>query len=234
VLDLACGTGRVAIALAREGLEVTAVDRSAGMLEQFRRKLSLEPPAVRQRIAIVVQDIADLSLDRTFNTAICCDSVFHLPSVRAEMRFLRGVRRHLAPAGRLLFNLPNPTCTFILDSARPGGSGYRERGRYPLAGTSDTLLVEQASTGDLLEQTVETRLRVTRYDADGNVVERGESAWSSRYLFRYEAVHLLYRCGYEVEALVGDYGDGPVRPGSQLIFEARPCSHPDPGTAART
>ncbi|MBN1641415.1 MAG: hypothetical protein JXA09_09275 [Anaerolineae bacterium] len=120
-----------------------------------------------------------------------------------------------------MFNLPNPSCTFILHSARPEGTGYRERRRYPLEGASDTLLVEQASAGDPLEQTVQTRLRITRYDAQGNVVEQGESDWVSRYMHRYEVVHLLYRCGYEVESLAGDYRNGPVREGSQLVFEAR-------------
>jgi SAM-dependent methyltransferase len=233
VVDLACGTGRLAILLARAGLDVTAVDRSTGMLDVFRRKLAEEAAPVRQRIAIAAQDITDLHLDRTFSTAICCDSAFHLASVRAEMAFLSSVRRHLAPQGWLLFNLPNPTCTFILESEGPEGSGYRERGRYPLPGTSDTLLVEQASIGDALEQRVETRLRLTRYDADGHVVERGESSWTSRYMFRYEAVHLLYRCGFEVASLAGDYRGGPVRAGSQLIFEARrsrlPIDRADPG-----
>lgn len=36
VLDLACGTGRLSILLARQGFQVTALDRSEGMLNLFR------------------------------------------------------------------------------------------------------------------------------------------------------------------------------------------------------
>jgi hypothetical protein len=54
-----------------------------------------------------------------------------------------------------------------------------------------------------------------------HIVEQGESTWTTRYLFRYEAVHLLYRCGFEVEAIVGNYRDGPVTEGSQLIFQVK-------------
>ena len=43
VLDLACGTGRLAFLLAHEGFQITAIDQSAGMLNQFRDKLKAQP-----------------------------------------------------------------------------------------------------------------------------------------------------------------------------------------------
>jgi hypothetical protein len=73
----------------------------------------------------------------------------------------------------------------------------------------------------VLDQSISTTLRITRYDAEGNEVEKGESSWTARYLFRYEAVHLLYRCGFMVEALVGDYRNGPVTEKGQLIFDVK-------------
>jgi hypothetical protein len=39
-------------------------------------------------------------------------------------------------------------------------------------------------------------------------------------LFPYGAEHLLYRCGFEVESVVGDYNNGPVTRKSKLIFRA--------------
>lgn len=54
---------------------------------------------------------------------------------------------------------------------------------------------------------------------------RGESDYPAmvdvldRYK-EYEAVHLLSRCGFQIESLVGDYDNGPVTCGSQLIFQA--------------
>jgi hypothetical protein len=87
------------------------------------------------------------------------------------------------------------------------------------------LLVEQAQAGNALDQTTTTTLRITRYDAAGQPVERGRSSWTTRYIFPYEAVHLLYRCGFEVETLEGDYRGGPVAEGGQLVFQAR-LAHP--------
>lgn len=222
ILDLACGTGRLAILLAREGFDVTAIDRSAGMLSVFREKLRRELPAVRRRIRIARCAMHDFALDRKFSTILCCDAFFHNLTVEDEMACLQCVAGHLAPAGRFLFNLPNPTCDYIARTARSDGTGFRERGRYPL--DAGTLVVEQAHTGCPLDQTITTRLRITRYNRQGRRMQTGESAWTTRYLFRYEAVPLLHRCGFEVESLAGNYRNEPVTEKGQLIFQVRRCS----------
>lgn len=221
VLDLACGTGRLAILLAKEDFEVTGIDQSEGMLNQFREKLRGQPAEVRQRVRIENYRMSDFRLGRKFNTVICCDAFFHNLTVEEEMNCLRHVAQHLVPNGRFVFNLPNPTCEFILKSAVSGGKEFEERGRYRLEEGSGTLLVEQAQAGSVQDQSITTTLRITRYDTEDNEVEKGESNWTTRYLFRYEAVHLLYRCGFKIEALVGDYRNGPVTEKGQLIFDVK-------------
>jgi 2-polyprenyl-3-methyl-5-hydroxy-6-metoxy-1,4-benzoquinol methylase len=221
VLDLACGTGRMALLLAREGFEVTGVDSSQGMLNQLRNKLAAAGREIRQRVHLERQGMSELALDDRFNMIICCDAFYHNLTVQEEMACLDCVARHLLPNGRIVFNLTNPTCEFLLKTAGSRAEEFEERGTYTLSDSSDVLLVEQAHAGNMLDQTVKTTLRITRTDVEGNVVEKGESTWTARYLFRYEAIHLLYRCGFEVEALVGHYRSGPVALGSQLIFQAK-------------
>ena len=221
VLDLACGTGRLSLLLAQRGFEVTAVDRSQGMLNLLREKLRGQPPEVVGQIHIYNQGMAEIDLGTRFNTILCCDAFFHNLNVEEQMSCLRSVAGHLEPGGRFVFNLPNPTCDFILKGMRSGGRQFEERGRFTLEGGQGTLLVEQAQEADVLEQTITTTLRFTRFDAEGREVERGQSEWKSRYTFRFEALHLLYRCGFEVESLVGDYKNGPVTEGGQLIFQVR-------------
>jgi len=219
VLDLACGTGRLAIALAERGHDVTALDASEGMLSQFKKKLTSEPVEIRQRIVIDRQPMSAFSLGRRFQTIICCDAFFHNSSVEEEMDCLALVREHLAPGGRFTFNLPNPTCAFLTQAIQSAGT-FIERGRYPMHACDDVILVEQAQSCDLVAQVMETRLRITRLDAAGEVVEQGLSSWRTRYLWPYEAVHLLYRCGFKVERFLGDYGGGAVTEAGQLIFVA--------------
>jgi 2-polyprenyl-3-methyl-5-hydroxy-6-metoxy-1,4-benzoquinol methylase len=233
ILDLACGTGRVALLLAREGVDVTGIDQSVGMLNQFQKKVEQEAPEVRRRIQMARQRMSDFSLQSKFNTIICCDAFFHNLSAEEQMGCLRSVAQHLTPQGRFLFNLPNPTCEFILKSAAKEGKTcktFKSQGRYPLK--NGTLLVERAQDGNIFDQTITTTLRVTRYDPEGNQLERGQSTWTSRYLFRYEAIHLLYRCGFEVESLVGDYTNGPVTEKGQLIFQVKLRERRMSGTTA--
>jgi SAM-dependent methyltransferase len=221
VLDLACGTGGLALMLAEQGFDVTAIDESAGMLSKLQTKLQAQPPAIRERIRVLRQSMHSFGLEQQFNTIISCDAFFHNLTVDDEIACLTRVSQHLAPKGRFVFNLRNPTCEFILDSAKPGNKEFRERGRYPIQGTADILLVEYANSCDVCEQVITTKIRLTRYDAGGREVEQGESTWATRYLWRYEAIHLLYRCGFEVESLVGDYNNGPVTDQGQLVFQAK-------------
>jgi 2-polyprenyl-3-methyl-5-hydroxy-6-metoxy-1,4-benzoquinol methylase len=231
VLDLACGTGRLALLLAGQGFKVTAIDCSEGMLNQFRKKLQAQPAEIRKRIDILTQSLANFNLDHKFNTVICCDAFFHNLTVAKQINCLHHVAGHLTGQGRFLFNLPNPTCDYITRSVQSAGKDFEQRGHYPLPDGSGFLLVEQALDGDPLDQLITTTLRITRYDAVGREVERGDSSWRSRYLFRYEAVHLLHRCGFEVEELAGDYRGGPVGEAGQLVFQAKLADDqpPQPG-----
>ena len=207
--------------LARKGFDVTGIDQSNGMLNQFREKLSQETSEVRARVSIENRKMTAFSLGRKFNTIICCDAFFHNQTIEDDINYLKRVAQHLTLNGRFLFNLPNPNCEFILKSVASAGKEFEERGRYQLKDGSGTLLVKQAQSGNEDDQLIETTLRMTLFNLDGQIVENGESSWKARYIFKYEAVHLLYRCGFRVEKLVGDYRDGPVANEGQLIFEAK-------------
>ena len=156
-----------------------------------------------------------------FSTVICCDAFFHNLTADDQISCLCCVASHLAPGGRFVFNIPNPTIGFLSYAASPEAQEFKKRGEYPLDDSTDTVLVEQAQCADLFEQTITTRLRFTRLDAGRKVVEIGESSWTTRYTFRYEAIHLLYRCGFELVSLTGNYEGRLVSEDSQLVFVTR-------------
>ncbi len=105
-IELGCGTGRVAIALARAGLEVTAVDIAPAMLDLLRAKLHLEPAAVQERVRIETADFVEMSLDQRFETAIlACNTFGHLTDRASQTAALECIERHLNPGGQLLLNV---------------------------------------------------------------------------------------------------------------------------------
>ncbi|MCJ7738556.1 MAG: class I SAM-dependent methyltransferase [Anaerolineae bacterium] len=221
VLDLACGTGRIAIALAHAGLNVTAIDDSEGMLKIFRSKLSAEPQPIQTRIRIQQARMQSFELADRFSSVVCCDAFFHNLAVADQMSSLHAVARHLLPGGIFAFNIPNPTIGFLSHAASEEGKVYQRRGEYTLGDCGDTILVEQAHEADLVAQIITTRLRFTRLNAEHETLDITTSSWVSRFTYRYEAEHLLYRCGFEMASLSGDYRRGPVMEESQLIFVAR-------------
>jgi hypothetical protein len=56
---------------------------------------------------------------------------------------------------------------------------------------------------------------------DGKVVSKTYIPLTLRYVFRYEMQYLLELCGYEIEALYGDFRRGPFRYGGEQIWIAR-------------
>lgn len=220
VLDLACGTGRLALKMAERGWDVTGIDPSEGMLSRFQEKMSGASKALTSKVRIEKQYMHQFEINQSFKTIICCDAFFHNETVEAEIACLERVHAHLAPDGRFVFNLPNPTCSFIEHAEQSQGSVFKERARIALKDGS-MLLIEHAQAGDRLKQTIETTHRVSRYAKSGELLEKKESKWKSRYLFQYEAVHLLHRCGFEVEQVSSDYEDNPVTTAGQLIFRAK-------------
>ncbi|HMO01088.1 MAG TPA: class I SAM-dependent methyltransferase [Miltoncostaeaceae bacterium] len=129
VLDLGCATGRVAIPLARDGHEVWALDRAPAMLDELRRRLAREDPAVAARVHPVEGDLARFDLGRRFGlVAVAMNTLQVLTDPADRVAAFRSVRDHLAPGGELIFDVALPDLEEIRDSMgreRPGGR-YRD------------------------------------------------------------------------------------------------------------
>jgi O-acetyl-ADP-ribose deacetylase (regulator of RNase III)/2-polyprenyl-3-methyl-5-hydroxy-6-metoxy-1,4-benzoquinol methylase len=94
VLDAGCGTGRVAIELARHGIEVVGVDVDPSMIATARR---LAP-----QLTWVEHDLTTLELGRTFDVVVLAGNVplFTPPGTQAQL--VASAARHVAPGGCLV------------------------------------------------------------------------------------------------------------------------------------
>src|SRR5829696_3720504 len=66
VLELACGSGRLLVPLARAGCSVVGVDVSPPMLALARERLAAAGPAIAGRVRLVQSPMSELSLDEQF------------------------------------------------------------------------------------------------------------------------------------------------------------------------
>jgi SAM-dependent methyltransferase len=94
VLDAGCGTGRVAIELARRGVDAVGVDLDSGMLDTARRK---DPQ--RQWICA---DLASLDLERRFDVVVMAGNVMIFVEPGTEAQVVARMAAHLVAGGRLI------------------------------------------------------------------------------------------------------------------------------------
>ena len=66
VLEIACGTGRVLLPIARAGIQIWGVDNSSPMLQVLKANLEKEPTEVRRRVTIREGDMRTFRLGREF------------------------------------------------------------------------------------------------------------------------------------------------------------------------
>lgn len=94
VLDAGCGTGRVAIELARRGVAVVGVDVDASMLSTARQ--------AAPDIDWLEHDLATLDLRRTFDTVVMAGNVLLFTPTGTHAAVVAGCARHVAPGGALV------------------------------------------------------------------------------------------------------------------------------------
>ncbi len=145
-LELGIGTGRIAIPLAAQGVDVHGIDSSRAMLERLRAKPGGDT------ITVTVGDMADVAVDGEFALVfIVFNTFFMLGSQAEQVRCLRNVAARLAPDGRFLLH------AFVPDTSRI------ERGQdlsVREAGLDRVRL--DASTYNAVEQRLETtQVRIT-------------------------------------------------------------------------
>ena len=103
ILDLATGTGTVALLLAKEGYQVTGVDIAQRMIDIARLKATRSG---EQKVAFLCQDATQLDMPGTFDAAISLfDSLNYILTARGLQQVFAGVYRHLNPGGSFIFDL---------------------------------------------------------------------------------------------------------------------------------
>ena len=195
IVELACGTGRIAIPVARAGIRVIGVDSSAGMLAVARDRA--RAAGVEDRVELRLGDLRQPPVgERVPLVLIPFRSLLHMTTDGDRERALHAAWNLLLPGGRLVFDVFAPAADDV--EATHGRWLERERGIFERA--------------DWDEDARTLTLSVRRGDEASTMV----LAWLSPR----EWQRLLERTGFEVDALYGWFDRRPYTGEEDFVFVA--------------
>jgi len=208
VLELGSGTGRISVPLAKAGVDLVGIDRSAPMLERARKRVHRSKLA--GRVQLVRGDIRFVPFaSPTFSMVMAPYGVLQsLLRERDLAATLQEVRRVLRPGG---------TFGLELVADLPSWQEYRKRlsltgWRHRRGGTHVTLV----------ETVRQDRVRrLTIFDQEFTE-RRGGMRRSHRFALTFRTLSIpqmagrLEKAGFAITALLGDYRGGPWDPRAEV------------------
>lgn len=151
LLDLATGTGSVALEFAQRGCEVTGIDLSAPMVRQARENARCRKTNAR----FLCHDLADFHLPSEFDHAVCLyDSLNYLTDPSRLKQAFANIRHALKDDGVLIFDMNTVHALeaelFTQESPPEAEIAYRWKSRYDRGARISTIRMdfEVTATGE--------------------------------------------------------------------------------------
>jgi SAM-dependent methyltransferase len=229
ILELAVGSGRIAVPLAEDGHRVVGVDIDRAMLDRARARIAAAGSGVAARVELVEGDMADAGANAAVQAAgpyhlaiLALNSIIILATAERQRAVLAAMAQSLAPDGLAVVDvwLPVPSDLTAFD------------GRLSL---------------DWLRTDPETGLEVTKSSAAWfdptsrrvtltTIFEEGRPGESTVRWIRNDALRLVTAdeligyaadAGLEVEQVAGDHELGPLAAGADRVVLVARRHHPD-------
>ena len=207
LLDVACGTGRMALRMAAQGYQVTGVDITPEMIARARQK------AARQAISIdwVVADARAFHLQQQFPFAFMLCNAWQFFLTRQDQEALLAcVREHLRPEGCFLFETRNPTPRNLLEVLHPEGDKHTTPDGGQLVATEQQYY-------DPMTQ-IQHYTRVLKFLHPGGQQEEKTLYTDLRYVFPQEMEALLFYNGFQIRACYGNWQQEPLTATSRSMI----------------
>jgi len=215
ILELAVGSGRLAVPLAEDGYEITGVDLDSAMLARARRAADAAGTAPARRLRLVDGDARTVRLPEagSFNLAfIPLNSIFLMGSRADQAAAVATLAAHLAPGGLAVVDAWLPDAD---DLSRYDGRLVLEWVRADME-TGRTV----TKTGSAAYEPATASVHLTTIFEEGLPGEpavRWVRTDRLRLVTPDELEVFAETAGLEVETLAGDYELGELGPGAERV-----------------
>ncbi|MFB0515277.1 MAG: class I SAM-dependent methyltransferase [Candidatus Neomarinimicrobiota bacterium] len=205
VLELAAGTGRLALPVLKTKARYTGIEISEAFLQRARDKLA----PFGRRVRLVRGDIRNFHLDETFDLIfIGFNSFLHLLTDEDALAALGCVREHCHESTRFVIDIfvPDPLFLYHPECQRVPAKAYAD------PGTGATVNVEESNSYD-----PETELNHLRwYYSTSEKKDFLVIDFTLRMYYPDTMDRLLHDTGFRVIEKWGDYKRTPLNPDSEL------------------
>jgi SAM-dependent methyltransferase len=229
VLELGCGTGRIAIRLAPYTSRMVGLDNSPWMLEVARAK-----SAGISNLVWVEADMRSFDTGDTYGLVIIPGHAFlNLTTAVDQVLCLESIQRHLRPDGHLVIHVDQQDLDWLgsLSGVGPGSFEPAEVFTSPESGLA--VRTSRAWAYDRSTQTATLWTKWEEMSSDDRISHSRE--WGPvpvHCAFPFEMEHLLNRTGYRVIDRFGDFVGGElVADSAEMIWVVAPTGRR--GTVAR-
>jgi len=213
ILELAAGSGRLVVPLAGAGHTVTGVDRDRAMLDRARARARAAGAEVADRLTLIEADLVGLTLPSAggYGLAfIALNSLLVLPGRAAQRTAVRALADHLAPGGLAVVDV------WIPDAEDLGRFDGRISLEWPRLDPETGAIVTKVASAqhDAASATV-TLTTIFEEGGQGTQPVRWVRCDRLRLVSADELRGFAEDAGLAVEVIAGDYGLGPIGPGSE-------------------
>lgn len=212
ILDVGCGTGRLLVPFAKEGLDIEGLDTSESMLAICRKKLQSNGLAN----CLHLGDMRNFDLDRKYRAIVIPGfSIQLLADERDAIECLRACQRHLLEGGALV------VCSYV-----PWDMIYDGRNEGPMeirrsVVDETTGIRKQASQSWTLDKRSERLVLRNRYerivDASGESLESQTVEMTLRWRLPYDFEKLVRNAGFDDVEIYGDFDFDEMNPMAESI-----------------
>jgi SAM-dependent methyltransferase len=219
VLELGCGTARVALPLVRDGHQVVGIDCSARMLRRALDRRQRLAMAKRSRLLCVLGDMHRLPLSHRFPLVIAAfNTLQHVYRSDRLIALLDQLRRHLSDGGCLAFDVLNPDLAWL--TRDPRRRWARTRFTHPVSG--ERLIYTTNHTYDPIAQIAMINIYYDPVDAATGPPRMVRLA--HRQYFPQELRLLVRASGLAVAGCYGGFCGEPLEADSES--QVLVCCHP--------